>query len=63
LTSIGINRTAHQTASNGGGHEGGVRVPLIVHCPGKMPAGSVCNQATINVDFYPMLLEATISLR
>jgi len=39
-------------------YEGGIRVPLIVHWPGKTPAGSLCKQPTINVDFYPTLLEA-----
>jgi arylsulfatase A len=39
-------------------YEGGVRVPLIVRWPGKMPAETVCNQPTANYDFYPTLLAA-----
>jgi arylsulfatase A-like enzyme len=39
-------------------YEGGIRVPLIVCWPGRTPAGSVCKQATVNVDFYPTLLAA-----
>jgi len=38
-------------------YEGGIRVPLVVAWPGQVPAGSVCQQPTSNVDFYPTLLE------
>ena len=39
-------------------YEGGLRVPLIVHWPGQVPAGAVSHKPTVNVDFYPTLLEA-----
>ncbi len=39
-------------------YEGGIRVPLIVRWPKEIPAGTVCQQPTQNVDFYPTLLAA-----
>ncbi len=39
-------------------YEGGIRVPMIVRWPNAVPAGVVCDQPTMNVDFYPTLLEA-----
>ena len=39
--------------------EGGIRVPLIVKWPGKVPGDKVCNSPTSNVDFYPTFLEAS----
>ncbi len=39
-------------------YEGGIRVPLIVRWPNRVPADSVCEQPTVNVDFYPTLLKA-----
>lgn len=39
-------------------YEGGIRVPLIVRWPGHVPTGSECDRPTVNVDFYPTLLEA-----
>lgn len=38
-------------------YEGGVRVPLIIRWPNKIPAGKISSQPTVNVDFYPTLLE------
>ena len=38
-------------------HEGGVRVPLVVTWPGKIAAGSTCDEMVIGMDFYPTLLE------
>jgi arylsulfatase A-like enzyme len=38
-------------------HEGGTRVPLIVHWPGVTKAGSICEQPVISMDLYPTLLE------
>ena len=40
-------------------YEGGIRVPLIVRWPQQVPAGTVCQQPTTNMDFYPTLLQAT----
>ncbi len=39
-------------------YEGGIRVPLIVRCPALVPAGTVCETPTSNVDFLPTFLEA-----
>jgi len=39
-------------------YEGGIRVPMIVRWPHAVPARAVCDQPTMNVDFYPTLLEA-----
>ena len=39
-------------------YEGGIRVPLIVRWPKSVPANKACNQPTVNLDFYPTLLEA-----
>ena len=39
-------------------YEGGVRVPLIVRWPEKIPANTVCDHPTANHDFYPTLLDA-----
>jgi len=33
--------------------EGGMRVPMIVSCPGLIPEGKVCNQVSTIMDFYP----------
>jgi len=38
-------------------YEGGVRVPYIFRWPGKIAAGSVCDQPINSVDLYPTLLE------
>ncbi|QDU36137.1 Arylsulfatase [Maioricimonas rarisocia] len=39
-------------------YEGGIRVPLIVRWPAVVPEGTVCSRPTMNVDFFPTLLEA-----
>lgn len=38
-------------------YEGGIREPLIVRWPGRVPAGTRCSEPVIGVDFYPTLLE------
>ncbi len=43
----------------GGLYEGGVRVPLIIRWPGKVPAGKTENTAVISTDLAPTLLAAT----
>lgn len=43
-------------AGKGWNYEGGIRVPLIVRLPGRVPAGSTCNVPTITNDLYPTLL-------
>ena len=38
-------------------YEGGTREPLIAHCPGLVPAGTVSDVVTTTPDFYPTFLE------
>ena len=38
--------------------EGGIRVPLIVRMPGKVPAGRVSDVPVTSTDFYPTILRA-----
>ena len=38
-------------------YEGGIRVPMFVHWPGSVKAGSKCEQPVIGIDFYPTFLE------
>jgi arylsulfatase A-like enzyme len=42
----------------GSAYEGGVRVPLLVRWPGVTPAGSVCHEPVMSIDFFPTYLEA-----
>jgi arylsulfatase A-like enzyme len=44
-------------AGKGSAYEGGVRVPLIVKCPGVTQAGAVCETPVMSIDFLPTLLE------
>ncbi len=55
----GKPNTHNQPLSSGKGsaHEGGVRVPMIVHWPGVTQAGSTCQQPVIIEDFFPTILE------
>ena len=39
-------------------YEGGIRIPLVVHWPGRVPAAKISQEPTVNVDFYPTLLAA-----
>jgi arylsulfatase A len=41
----------------GWSHEGGVREPLIIKWPGKIKAGSTCDEMVIGTDFYPTILD------
>jgi arylsulfatase A-like enzyme len=38
--------------------EGGIRTPLIVRWPGRVPRGAVSQQVTISMDWVPTFLEA-----
>jgi len=40
----------------GWNYEGGLRVPLIVRLPGRVPAAATCDVPVIHCDFYPTLL-------
>jgi arylsulfatase A-like enzyme len=44
-------------AGKGSTYEGGTRVPLIVRWPGVTPAGSVCHEPVMSIDFLPTYLE------
>lgn len=52
------NGPAHRTAppfrgNKGTSFEGGVREPCIMRWPGKIPAGTTCNQIAGNIDMLP----------
>jgi uncharacterized sulfatase len=53
------NLTGNKPFRGGKGdlYEGGIRVPLIVRWPGKIKPGSVCDSATISMDYFPTFLE------
>ncbi|HVW71368.1 MAG TPA: sulfatase-like hydrolase/transferase [Steroidobacteraceae bacterium] len=38
--------------------EGGIRVPALIRWPHQLPAGSVCSQVAISMDWLPTLLAA-----
>jgi len=46
-------------AGKGSYYEGGIRVPLIFRWPGTIKSGAPSEEAVINLDFYPTLLELT----
>lgn len=53
-------KVTHNTpfrAGKGFVYEGGLRVPLIVRWPGRIPAGAVENAPVVNTDWLPTLLE------
>lgn len=39
-------------------YEGGVREPLLIRWPGKIPEKSTCCAPVVSMDFYPTVLEA-----
>lgn len=46
-------------AGKGTPYEGGVRVPLLIAWPGRIPSGKVTDFPTITPDLYPTLLDLT----
>jgi arylsulfatase A-like enzyme len=38
--------------------EGGIRVPCLVRFPGRIPAGSVCDQFLTSLEIFPTVLQA-----
>ncbi len=50
-------------AGKGAIYEGGIREPLIINWPGKIPAGSVNNSPVISVDFFSTFLDIAGSKR
>ncbi len=56
----GHERVTHNSpyrAGKGYVYEGGLRIPLIVRWPGRVPAGRVVDAPVINTDWIPTLLE------
>lgn len=56
----GIRAISKQTplrAGKGSLYEGGVRVPMAIRWPGKMPAGTTSTLRLTNMDFFPTLIE------
>ncbi|MBK7999724.1 MAG: sulfatase [Verrucomicrobia bacterium] len=52
-----ITHNAPYRAGKGYLYEGGLRIPLIVRWPGKVPAGRVVDVPVINTDWLPTLLD------
>lgn len=44
-------------SGKGSAYEGGIREPMLVKWPGKVPPNAVCNQPLIIEDFFPSILE------
>ena len=53
----GITSNAPLRGGKGMLYEGGVRVPWIVRWPGRIKAGTLCDEPIISVDLYPTLLD------
>jgi len=56
----GIRRISCQDplrAGKGSYYEGGIRVPLVFRWPDRIKAGSRSDEAVINLDFYPTLMD------
>lgn len=55
----GTPHTHNRPLSSGKGsmHEGGIREPMLVKWPGKVQAGSVCDDYLIIEDFFPTILQ------
>ncbi len=49
--------TAGLREAKGTTFEGGVRVPCIMRWPGRIPAGSVCNEPLMTIDILPTIAE------
>src|SRR5690606_24913572 len=55
----GPNREVNKPLRGGKGelYEGGIRVPLIAHWPGRAPAGHVANTPVNTIDLLPTALD------
>jgi arylsulfatase A len=53
-----FNSTRGLRGYKGSVYEGGLRVPLIVRCPGRVPAGTVNEFPCYFADWFPTLVEA-----
>jgi arylsulfatase A len=54
----GVSDNRPLRAAKGHLYEGGIRVPLIVRWPGKVPAGSESGVPVISMDYFPTILSA-----
>jgi arylsulfatase A-like enzyme len=52
-----ITHNAPFRAGKGYAYEGGLRIPLIVRWPGRVPAGTTIDAPVVNTDWIPTLLE------
>ncbi|MFA6561711.1 MAG: sulfatase [Verrucomicrobiia bacterium] len=52
-----ITHNTPYRAGKGFLHEGGLRIPLIVRWPGRVPSGRVVNAPVVNSDWVPTLAE------
>ncbi len=46
----------HLRGRKGQSYEGGFRIPMIAHWPENIPAGTVCDLAAMNLDWFPTCL-------
>jgi arylsulfatase A-like enzyme len=56
-TKDGITNNAPLRGGKGMLYEGGIRVPWLARWPGRVQAGTVCEEPILSVDLYPTLLE------
>ncbi len=54
-----ITHNSPYRAGKGYVYQGGLRIPLIVRYPGRVPAGRVVDDPIVNTDWIPTLLELT----
>lgn len=53
-----VTSNAPLRSGKGSLYEGGLRVPLVMRWPGRLSAGTTCDQPLAHVDLYATLLEA-----
>lgn len=54
----GISRQDPFRSGKGSYFEGGIREPMLVRWPGRVPAGSTCTVPVMGIDFFPTFLDA-----
>lgn len=55
---LGSTNNAPLRSGKGYPYEGGIRVPLLVRWPGRIPPGSVSAEPVSSIDWFPTILEA-----
>ncbi|GAI31361.1 unnamed protein product, partial [marine sediment metagenome] len=56
----GLSRVTNNTplrAGKGHPYEGGIRVPLIIHWPGVIKAGTISDEPVTSVDYFPTICQ------